>query len=358
VVALLAVAALASCGGGDDSAEEGRAALESVLAAIDGLEGEARERKLVELAEAEGGELELYTSLTTAETALQEAFEDAYPINLSVYRARSETVARRVTEEARAGFRGADVVETGGAEMATLARDGHFATYRSPSLDALVEGSEQDGWSASRFVTFAVSWNTRRVAAGEEPRSFESLAEPRWQGRLALEADDADWYKTLRDHLVGYEGRSEADVDAMLEAIAANARVVSGHSLMSQLLGAGEFDVAVTSYLYLAKNSVDDGAPVAFEPFVEPVLTRPQGIGVLETARHPAAALLFVDWLLDEGQEVLAENNIEPSREDIADAPDAAIVPIDVESFVAEEDEWTDRYERLLAGSEQIEDDG
>jgi iron(III) transport system substrate-binding protein len=355
---LLAVLALTACGGGEGSEEEGRAAFESVLAAIEGLEGEQREQKLVELAEAEGGELELYTSLTTAETALQEAFEDAYEIDVSVYRAQGETVERRLIEESRAGFRGADVVEVGGTEMASLAGAGLFASYRSPSSAGLVDGSEQNGWTATRYVTFAVSWNTERVPAGEEPSTLESLAEPRWNGRLALEADDADWYKTIREYLVATGGKSEEEADRILEGIARNSRSLSGHSLMSQLLGAGEFDVAVTSYLYLVQNSIDAGAPVAYEPFVDPAVRRPQGVGVSRSARHPAAAILFVDWLLDEGQDVLKANNIEPAREDIAEPLDAEIAPIDIDEFVSEHDEWSERYERLLSLAAQLEDDG
>ncbi len=350
--AIVAALALAGCGGNSGDDGEG---VQEAIAAVAGLTGEARIQKLVELAEAEGGELSVYTSLTAdTETAVAEAFEDEYGIDVSVFRSKGEAVAQRVSEEVEAGFRGADVVETGGSEMATLAADGIFVPYDSPHAADLYEGSVREGWTATRYNRYVVSWNTELVPEGDEPRSLEELAEPRWAGKVALELGDADWYKALREYWIG-GGRSEAETDELLEGIARNARVASSHALMAQLLGAGEFHVAVSNYIHLARDTIDDGAPVSFEPFVEPVLSRPQGIGVVSTARHPATALLYVDWLLSDGQEVLAEHNVDPAREGLGKPPDAELVVIDLESYVAEQEEWQDRYEELLSLGDPIE---
>lgn len=348
---MLVILALAGCG---DSAERrgdrGRQGFAKVTSAVDGLTGPARERKLLELAKAEGSGLSVYTSLTSkTATAVADAFEDAYPeIEVSVYRATSEAVAERVAQEARASFAGADAVETGGTEMVGLARQGVFVPYRPQGLSRLAPGSIHAGWTATRFTKFVVSWNTRLVSAGQRPTSWKDLADPRWRGRLALEAGDADWYKSLRDYWVAEKGMSPAQADRLFERIVRNTRVVESHNVMAQLLGAGEYAAAASNYLHLARDSRERGAPVAFVPLVEPIVSRAQGIGVLETARHPAAAILYVDWISGEGQEVLKRNNVEPVRRDLVDDLGAREVRVDVEEFVAQLPEWRHRYDELL----------
>jgi iron(III) transport system substrate-binding protein len=358
---ILAVFAILGCGGSDgDTGDEGRDGFEKVFSAIEGLSGQARERKLVELAKEEGGELSVYTSLTSdTETAVADAFEEAYEdVDVSVYRAKSEAVAQRVSEEAKAGLRGTDALETGGEEMAALNEEGLFIPYRSPQLSRLIEGSGHEGWTATRYNKFVVSWNTDLVRRGRQPRSWEELADPKWKGKIALEESDADWYRSLREYWIERDGKSEAEADRLFEDIARNARIVSSHNLMAQLLAAGEYAAAASSYIHLARDTIDKGAPVSFDPLVQPVFSRPQGVGLLETARHPAAAILYVDWLLSDGQKVLKEHNVEPARKDLVTAPDAQEILIDVEEFVAEQEKWNDRFDELLRLGEKVEEDG
>lgn len=350
-VALLAALALVGCGDGARGSEgAGREGFAKVTAAIDGLSGPARERKLLELARAEGGQLRLYASLTNeSQVAVTQAFEQAHPgIELSVYRGTSEAVAQRVTQEAQAGVRGADAVDTNGSEMTALARQGIFVPYRPSGLSQLAPGSVHQGWTANRFTKYVVSWNTNLVPAGRQPRAWEDLADPRWRGKVALEESDDDWYKSLRDYWIEDQGKSPSQADRLLAGIARNARVVGSHAVMTQLLGAGEYSVAASNYLHLTRDSRDSGAPVQFTPLVEPVFSRPQGIGLLESARHPATAMLYVDWVTGEGQRVLKANNVEPARRDLVDRLGVSEVKVDVEEYVRSQQEWTDRYERLL----------
>ena len=293
--------ALAGCGGASQSDDGGGEGFARVTAAIDGLSGPARERKLLELARAEGGQLRVYASLTEeSQTAVTQAFEKAYPgIDLSVYRGTSEAVAQRATQEARAGFRGADAVDTNGSEMTALARQGIFFPYRPPGLSQLAAGSAHSGWTANRFTKYVVSWNTRLVPAGRQPRSWEDLADPRWRGQLALEESDDDWYKSLRDYWIEEQGMPASQADRLLTGIARNARVVGSHAVMTQLLGAGEYSVAASNYLHLTRDSRDSGAPVQFTPLVEPVFSRPQGIepaGERPAPRHGDAVRGLGHW--------------------------------------------------------------
>jgi iron(III) transport system substrate-binding protein len=347
LAAVTAVLLAAACGGSPSDEQQG-ASLDDVLAAVDGLSGEQRVAGLLELIEAEGGDLNLYTSMSPSVVdPVVSAFEDAYDLNLAVYRADSEAVLQRLLEEAKAGFHGADAVESSGLELVVLGQEQLVTPYDSPAEAGLVEGVGHERWTTDRFNTFVVSWNTDLVPAGEVPGSWEELADPRWNGKLAIEAGDVDWYKTLWEYWVDGQGKSEEETDALFEAIARNALVVKGHTVMGELMAAGEFSVGV-NYLHIVENLAADGAPLAWEPAVEPVFTRANGVGLVEGATHPAAAVLFADWLLGDGQEVLADVSVDPVRTDLVAGGNLERVPVDLESLGAEQAEWTDRYERLL----------
>jgi iron(III) transport system substrate-binding protein len=322
--------------------------LEAVLAELDGLAGSDREKRLLELVEEEGGEVVFYTSMSpSVHEEVIGAFEDLYGIDVTLFRAGSDVVLQRLLAEAEAGFSGADIVETSGLEIVLLDREGLLDSYESPAAAGLVEGTPVGTVNGDRYNTFVVSWNTDLVPAGEEPRSWEELADSKWKGRVALEVEDVDWYKTLWEHWVETEGRSPEEADGLFEAIAANAVLVSGHTVMGELMAAGEFDVGV-NYVHIVKNLAADGAPVAWEPAVQPTIVRANGAGIVRGAPHPAAAILFLDWLLGPGQDVLAAVNTEPTRADLAGAAGGEQIAVDLGELLDEQDEWSERYDRLL----------
>jgi len=356
VLAVLVLPILAACGGSntDESSNttaaatqaEAQSGFDRTLAALEGLSGDERRAKLVELAQGEGG-LSFYTSMSPSVVdEVVSAYEDAFDIDVAVYRATSETVLQRLIEEARADFHGADTVESSGLEMVNLAHEGVLVPYASPSIDDVVPEAKADGYTASRFNTFVVSWNTDLVPSGEEPKSWEELADPKWKGRVAIEASDVDWYKTLWQYWVD-NGMSEEDADALFERLAANSVIVKGHTVLAELMAAGEFDVGV-NYLHIVENVAAEGAPLAWQPAVQPVFPRANGVGLVAGAEHPAAAMLFYDWLLAEGQDVLVEVNTTPVRTDLGSTGDLQQVAVDLPALAADQQEWTDRWDRLL----------
>lgn len=363
ILLLLFVGALVAgaCGGSPTSeptseGDSGGTGYEDVLEQIDGLSGQERTDKLVSLAEEEGGELSLYTSMTSdVEDAVGGAFDDAYGIDVSVYRAGSETVLQRLVQETQADFHGADIVETNGPELYSLNSEGVLVDYESEYQDALVEGSVYDGWTSDRFNKFVISYNTDLVSEADRPSSWEDLADPKWKGQLAMELEDVDWYKTLWEYWVNEEGKTEEEADELFSAMAQNAIFVKGHTVMGELLAAGEFSIAASNYSYLVQNIVEKDAPVAWEPPVEPVISRPNGVALVKNAVHPATALLFMDWMLSDGQEVLKEFNLDPARADIATAPQSNEIFVDLDSLAEELDEWVGRYEQLVEQGELAE---
>jgi iron(III) transport system substrate-binding protein len=340
--------ALAGCGGSKSSSARGETGYDDVFAAVQGLSGKERRDRLVELAAKEGGELTLYTSMGGDRVPeLVDAFEDAFDIDVASYRANSETIVPRLLEEANAGFHGADVVRVQGLAMSNLNDEGILVDYDSPARKRLIEGTTFPGWTADSFSTFVVSWNTKLVPKDKAPMSWEALADPRWRGLVAIEAGDVNWYASLWNYWVNEQRKSKQDADRLFEAIAGNARVISGHTLLGQLMASGEVALG-PNYRARVVELEKDHAPLAWEPAVEPVFPEPQGVGLVSGSEHPAAALLFVDWLLSDAQPLLVGFGQDAARKDLVAAPSVSRRVIDVTKIAAKEQTWANHYEQLL----------
>jgi iron(III) transport system substrate-binding protein len=348
---LVAALVFVAAGCGSDESESGPS-FDAVAAAIEGLSGAERLEKLAGLAEAEGGTVSLYTSLSGSVVEdIVGAFEDEYGIDVALYRAASEIVEQRVLEESDAGFHGADVVDTAGQSMLVFHERGLLVDYPFDAAP-LIDGSVHDGWAATRLQRFVGAWNTKR---GARPSSWEAFGDPEWKGRVAIEAGDWDWYSRLWTYWVEEGGVDPAEADARFERILRNAKVIKGHSLGAQLLAAGEVQGFAAAYAHHIDNLAKDGAPVAWVPAVEPVILRQNGVGVFEGAKHPAAAALFTEWALGPGQKAYGASGYRSPRKD-AVVPDGEFRAIDEERLAKERDRWTKAWAKLIALGEQRPD--
>ena len=356
VAAVALTLALVSCGAPPTAPTTGSSGGESKFQQYEGMKGQERRDTLLKDAKAEG-EVSLYTSMTSdVAGAVTKAFTDQTGIKVNLYRADSETVLQRILQEASANHAGADVVETDALEMASLGHEQLVEPYTGERRDLVGDEGKFDNWTADRYNLFAPSWNTTKVPAGEAPKSWEDLANPKWDGGLAMELNDYDWYLTLYEYWQKH-GKSDADIDKLFGNMANGAKVVKGHTVMGEMLSAGQYSVAASNYSYIVQKAVNKGAPVAYQPFVQPVIARPQGAAPLKSAPHPAAALLFEDWLFTEGQQVFVDQGLTPSIEppNLKDPLEGIeVIPVDVKQLLDKQKEWSDRYNALLSRSDKV----
>ena len=268
-----------------------------------------------------------------------------YDIDTSVFKG-GDTLVQRIVEERKAGFHGADVVEMGGEHLLELSDAGALQPYRSPSVANLGAGSVHADWTADRLNVSVVARNTELVPANQAPRKWEDLG-------THAGMPSSSWSTTTR-MVRGAHGpldrlrQDSAEVDRLMEEIARNATFVEGTSLSPrELLAAGEFDLAI-SIRHTVQHDKDEGAPIDWEPSVEPLIWQPDAVGIIAEPPNPAAAMLFVDWALGYGQEVFAEAKSDPLRKDLLVAPSVKQVPFDLEGFRANQDEWLERYEQFV----------
>jgi len=161
--------------------------------------GADREQRLLERARKEGTVV-VYTSLAPTESApLARAFEEKTGIKVQLWRAISEKLVQRALTEARARRYAFDVIETNGPEMEMMAREQLFAEFHSPHLADLPPSAVPPHrlWIPDRMNFFVVAYNTQKVRREELPRSYDGFTDPKWKGRIGIEATDAEWMATL-----------------------------------------------------------------------------------------------------------------------------------------------------------------
>lgn len=323
-----------------------------VVAEVEGLDGDARRERLAELA-AEEGSATLYTSNTDA-ADFAEAFGDEFGVEVEVYRAQANTVLQRLVQEAEAGFAGADLVDTNMEELISLDQgEGLLVPYEGPAREGLPEAALFPGWTANRFNVFVTPQNTDLVPEDERPAEYPDLTDPAYEGVLLMEPRAYEWYMTLSTTLAD-GGMSQEDLDAMWEGMAANATLVEGHTAHAEFLAAGEFGISAGTYNHLIDDRIQDGAPLTWQPALAPTVLRPNGAGLLRTADNPATALLFFEWLASDGQQLIADANRVPAREEFQGGilEGVETVGVDGDLILEEGAEWEARYEELLQASD------
>jgi iron(III) transport system substrate-binding protein len=272
--------------------------------------GADRTDKLVAGAKREGV-VTLYTSANVDDMAIvSAAFEKKYDVKVRVWRGSSEALVQRSIAEARAGRFDADVFETGGAAMESLHREKLLQEVKSPVLADLVPTALQPHgeWTATRYNVFVSAYNTKLIRKDELPKAYGDLVDPKWKGKLGIEADDSDWFGGLIDQIGEERGLKLFRDIATTNGIS----VRKGHTLLANLIISGEVPLALTAYAYRAMQLKNSGAPVDWFALA-PTIARFEGIGVARRAAHPNAAILFYDFMLTEAQELLGARDYFPA---------------------------------------------
>jgi len=300
--------------------------------------GTDRDARLLEGAKREG-RFVLYTSLAPTESApLAAAFEKKYGIKVELWRALSGQVVQRTITEGQAKRHSVDVIETNGPEMEMLAREKLLSEFYSPHLADLPAAAipSHRMWFPDRMNFFVVGYNTAKVQRSQIPPTYEGFADPKWKGRIGIEATDVEWMATLIKMWGADKGM---DYFRKLSALKPDVR--QGHVLLASLVAAGEVPVGLSMYSSNIVPLKRKGAPIDFVP-VQPVVARPQGIGVAKNAPHPNAAVLFADYVLSpEGQRLFESLGRVPASTRVKSALDNfPFTMIDPATVLDEAEKW------------------
>src|SRR5882762_9698730 len=274
-------------------------------------DGPDRARKLIAAAQKEGS-FALYTSFAEKDLPrLTAAFEKKCGVKVKVWRAGSEKVLQRTLAEATARRYEIDAIHSSALEMETLHREKILQAVASPHSTELIAGALRPHreWVATYLSVWVQAYNTTLVKKAQLPRSFEDLLDPKWKGKLGIEARVPEWYAS-----VVIDMGEEKGSRFFRELVAKNGiSVRGGHTLLNNLVIAGDIPLALTVYQFLPEASKRNGA--AIDWFVlEPAVARMSGVGIARHAPHPNAALLFYEFMLSpEAQQLLLSRDYIPT---------------------------------------------
>lgn len=275
-------------------------------------EGSDRMARLIAGAKKEGS-LQFYTTIPAEYLRpITDEFEKKYGVKVDIWRARSEAVLQRVLTESKGGRWTVDVVESISPPMEALYREKLTQEVRSPEHKNLIDGvlPTHREWAPTLIFIFVQAYNTAKVKKEELPKSYADLLDPKWKGRLAIEASDHEWF-----YSVARDMGEERGLKFFRDLMATNGLSVRvGHPLLTTLVASGEVPLALTVYQYSPEQLKKKGAPIDWFA-IEPAVAISDGMAVMKKAPHPHAALLFYDYLLsEEGNRQIAKLGYAPTN--------------------------------------------
>ena len=274
-------------------------------------EGADRVQKVTAAAKKEGSFM-LYTSFAEKDLPrLTAAFDKRYGIKVKVWRSASEKVLQRAVIETGAGRHEFDAVHTSALEMEALYREKVLQPVAPAHGVELLAGALRPhrAWTATYLSFWVQAYNTSVVKKEDLPRTYQDLLDPKWKGKLGIEARVPEWYAT-----VAMDMGDEKGIRFFRELVAKNGiSVRGGHTLLNNLVVAGDIPLALTMYQYITEGAKRKGAPVDW--FVlEPAVARMSGVGIARHSPHANAALLFYEFMLStEAQQLLLDMDYVPT---------------------------------------------
>jgi len=303
----------------------------------------------IEAAAKKEGALTLYTTIAEKDLpAIIGPFEKKYGIKVTVWRAGTDKVLQRTVAEARAKRYEVDAIHFGSPEMEALSREKILAPVDSPVHKDLAPGSvpKHKQWAATILSVWVQAYNTTVVKKADLPKTYQDLLDPKWKGKLGIEAKNDDWFATVV-HLLGGE---EKGLAFFRELVAKNGiSVRHGHTLLNNMVVSGEVPLALTVYNYMPEQAKKKGAPIDWF-VIEPAVARSNAIGVAKKAPHPNAALLFYEYLLGpDGQKAMVSVDYVPTNTKVASPlTGVKIVTTDPIRSLDESAKWSKLFEEII----------
>jgi iron(III) transport system substrate-binding protein len=288
------------------------------------------------------GTLTLYTTIAEKDLpTLIEPFEQKHGITVNVWRAGTDRLLQRTMSEAAAGRHEVDVIHFGSPEMEALAREQILAPVDSPVHADLQPGSvpPHKQWAATLLSVWVQAYNTKLLTPEDLPKSYADLLDPKWKGKLGIEAKDQDWFASVVDVM----GGGEKGRQYFQEMVATNGMSVRlGHTLLTNMVISGEVPLGLTVYNYMPEQQKKKGAPIDWFT-LEPAIARSNAVGIARNAPHPDAARLLYDYLLgEEAQQHFVSMDYVPSNTKVRSPLEGVtILQVDPVRTLDEAEKWT-----------------
>lgn len=357
--AVVAVAAsTAACGSPDPASipasDSSNCTITPVLDQVKGMDAVARTQKLTELAAKESKNIQIYSTLSDEEmAAVASEFKNRTGVTIKVYDATSEQVLQRLGQETQAGKTQADLVENNGTELQLAAQDNLLAPFTTPYSADLPKDAVFPTWVGHQYNVFTVLRNPTVVPDGDAPAKYADLADPKFKGKLGVEAGNWDLFEAIVKDQES-QGMTEDQAVDMWKKIVANSRVYDGNTQLADALEQGQLGLAITYNHYYSRYLAKGSKTIAWQAAIQPQVVRANGSGIPCKAPDPATAVLLLDFLVSpDGQAVLGKvGNRDVTNPNVKTGllPGSNLrkISIDLSSAVKDSKEWTPKYDSII----------
>ncbi|HEY4074559.1 MAG TPA: extracellular solute-binding protein [Herbaspirillum sp.] len=306
--------------------------------------GADRNELLIAAAQKEG-EVSVYQDYPVM-TAVEAAFTKKYGIKVKSWRADSESILQRVITEARGGRNEVDVIQNNSPENQALHREKMLQMVNSPYQKELMPEAipNHKEWVGFTLDVYLGAYNTDKVKKEDLPKSYEDLLDPKWKNKLSIEANDYGWFNALIAAMGEEKGRK-----LFTNIVKTNGMSFrKGHSLMAALVASGEAQMALSSYYCTIPPLKKKGAPIGMTT-LQPLIGQMGTVALLKKAQHPAAAMLFYDFLITEGQQIIVDGGYVATTKKIVSPFDKVPMKIiDPDVALDSQDKWVKTYNDIL----------
>ena len=264
---------------------------------------------LIEAAKKEG-KVVWYTSIDLAGAErIAKTFEAKFPgVPVRVERNGAERLFQRIGQEYSSKIYSVDVVNTSdAAHVITWKRNGWLAAYvpEDVAKHFPADHKDPDGTFASVRVTLCpIGYNTNLVKAGEAPKSYADLLDPKWTGKIVKAHPSYSGtiltatYQIARD--IGWPYFEKLAQQKIMQ--------VQSATDPPKKLALGERAIMADGGEYVALGLKEKGDPIEMVYPTEgtPLIVGPNAL--FQNAPNPNAARLLQSYMFSpEGQQVMID---------------------------------------------------
>jgi len=272
----------------------------------------------VEAAARKEGSLVIYAAPghinRTTKAMIRKIFNDKYGVDIGWTTLSARDISPRVFAEQRTKQYTVDLTMSGIAgHYGQLKPKGYVRPILPPStfekgvwrLDpAIAMPNDRDWLFINMPLRPSFLINTKLIPAGQEPKSYQDLLDPKWKGKIVFQTPGrggtgSGWFRATHRHL-GL---------IYMRALAKQVVIVAKVNDTPQAVVRGQYPIGLAASTTRVRRLIKEGAPVKFIQPKEGSHMATQGTVFIANAPHPNAAKLFFQWFFTRaGQNIYAPN--------------------------------------------------
>jgi iron(III) transport system substrate-binding protein len=229
-----------------------------------------------------------------------------------------------------------------------------YVPYVSPELDAYkpeYKSNPEGLWTWGVIIVAGIAYNPNLVPADEAPKSWKDLLDPKWKDAINVKVSTSGL-----QHVTWYMIRQIYGDDYWKKFADLNPRAFDSYVQQFDRTVNGQDKVISTAQYSGYLQFKAKGAPIAFVNAPEGLTATPGVYGILENPPHPAAAELFMDWILGvPGQKALSDAtalyspraDVPPPAGGIAITEFKVLAPTDWDTFLKTHTQFVREWDKM-----------